>query len=70
MSHWEYLAIIYDEVGDTYRVRWVGNSELRDWKRGAELTDYMNGLGKQGWELVAHESRMLTFKRPAASDTP
>jgi hypothetical protein len=67
MTRWEYLWIIGDSVGDVYRVREANGSELKDWKRGPALIDYMNARGAEGWELVGvYRALFFYFKRPQA----
>ncbi len=54
MQAWEYLLIVAD-LGElnTWRVWKVNDQEQPNWSRGPSLADYMNDLGKQGWELVS-----------------
>jgi hypothetical protein len=53
MQKWEYLFV--DALGDGKVLRpfCMNGQELRDWKKGANLYDFVNQLGEQGWELIA-----------------
>ena len=52
-----------------WKAHMVNGRELRDWKKGPNLYDYLNQLGREGWELVATWSESVSlreycFKRP------
>jgi hypothetical protein len=50
MPIWEYLYV--NEIEN--HVKMVNHVELRDWKRGPRVVDYLNQMGQQGWELVTY----------------
>ncbi len=64
MQQWEYWTVVFDVTNKAMRPRWVNDQELPDWKKGPIKFEYLNQLGNQGWELVAINATMHTFKRP------
>ena len=65
---WEYLELtIHDYRG--WRPRCIDGHELRDWKDGPSLRDYLDHLGAEGWEMTGileagRGERNVYFKRP------
>jgi len=54
MQKWEYLYVYFSE--HKYLCpKQVNGEELRDWKRGPYMMDYINQLGEEGWELVSFD---------------
>lgn len=53
---WEYVAVPIPVAADQ------GNPT-------ADLTNHLNGMGSDGWELVAIVDRSMVFKRPKARET-
>ncbi len=53
MTKWEYMVIFPVTEGHVTKVKWVNEREIPDWKHGPATIEYLNGLGEQGWELVA-----------------
>ena len=67
---WEYMEVVFRDYGG-YRPRYVNGEEQSGWKKEAVIHEYLNQLGKEGWELVGvgsrHNDEMPTyFKRPQA----
>ncbi len=64
---WEYLELtIHDYRG--WRPRSIDGHELRDWKDGPSLLDYLGHLGAEGWEMTGileagRGERKVYFKR-------
>jgi len=56
MQKWEYLTVTRRDSKGIYYPHLVNGQELRNWNVGANLYDYLNHLGDQGWELVASTS--------------
>lgn len=53
MQQWEYLIVVADlGEGVIWRAWKVNDKELPNWLQGPPLTEYMNKLGCDGWELV------------------
>ena len=67
MAKWEYLIILASNtVGSANRLApQVKNGQLiKNWQKGPDIYEYINELGKEGWELVATETPMrYVFKR-------
>lgn len=53
MQNWEYLFVECVYENGAYRPKRVNQQELRDWKKGAPISDFANRMGAEGWELVA-----------------
>jgi hypothetical protein len=53
MKAWEYLVITFSQDFNNYRPTFYNNTELPNWKKNPPMTEYLNGLGKDGWELVS-----------------
>ena len=74
MIRWEYLKVETDYDSHLDRVHRVNDAELPDWKKGPAVSEYVNRLGAEGWELASTTSwavsmavvpgRVLWFKRP------
>ena len=62
MQKWEYLFITQVEGGYQQNGSFIPTTEVGD------LWEYVNSLGKEGWELIAAQSSEsgwdLGFKRP------
>jgi hypothetical protein len=52
---WEYLVVSLQEYKG-WRPRYVNGQELADWMDAPLVHDYVNQLGKEGWELVSASS--------------
>ena len=69
MTKWEYLIIQPSEHRNVDKPWTVNGRELRNWKKGPDIYDYINQLGDEGWELVnvasaAYIGMRYCFKRP------
>ncbi len=53
MQKWEYIFVVASRVNETWKAVIVNGKELRDWKNGPTLYDYINAKGEEGWELVS-----------------
>jgi hypothetical protein len=53
MQNWEYLFIVAGHVNETWKAVIVNGKELKDWKNGPNLYDFINSKGDDGWELVS-----------------
>ncbi len=53
MQTWEYVVITCSQDFNNYRPTYYNNSELPNWKKNPSMPDYLNDLGKEGWELVS-----------------
>ncbi len=64
MQTWEYLTLVAD-LGEhgTWRPWKVNDQVLPNWVAGPALTEYINDLGRLGWELV---SAMYTGPDPCS----
>ena len=72
MAKWEYLTVQLGYFGfnnDKFAPQFVNGKELPDWKRRS-LSEYLDQLGKEGWEMSGAMSTWsgtvnhLFFKRP------
>jgi len=61
MQKWEYLTVHTAMDNNEYKARLLNGREIPDWKKGPPLSDYLNILGEQGWELI--DTTPYTFKR-------
>lgn len=64
---WEYREVIVRDYRG-WRVRFVDGRERGNWKNGPTLREYLEQVGKEGWELVSlsephHNQRIAYFKR-------
>jgi hypothetical protein len=70
MAQWEYLVLRIDLAGgDRPLIRWVGSTEIENWKQTPPIWDRLNEYGDQGWELVGFElfgtrHTSVVMKRP------
>ncbi len=70
---WEYRDVIFYDYGG-YVVRYVGGQEWPNWKQSAPaMSDYINRLGRDGWEMVGLLSPkryhlLAIFKRPKRAE--
>jgi hypothetical protein len=55
MHAWDYLTVwaTWGGTGNQLRPKAVNGKTLADWETGPPLTDYICGLGEQGWELIS-----------------
>lgn len=53
---WEYREVIFRDYRG-WRVRFIDGREPRDWKSGPALLEYLEQVGKEGWELVSISDR-------------
>lgn len=53
MQKWEYRFVDGALANGIWRVKWINDKEISDWKNQIALVDYANKLGDDGWELVA-----------------
>jgi hypothetical protein len=53
MQKWEYLRIQLDFSGGHFYVHFIGGEELTNWTQGPKVSEYLNNLGDQGWELIS-----------------
>jgi hypothetical protein len=53
MQNWEYIFIVAGRANETWKAVIVNGKELKDWKNGPTLYDFINGKGDDGWELVS-----------------
>jgi hypothetical protein len=72
MQKWEYLLLDTDGGRDKLP-RFLNGIEIRNWRRGPSLVEFINQLGDQGWELVSWQPHYygestvevrVVFKRP------
>ncbi|GIV68598.1 hypothetical protein [Caldilinea sp.] len=64
---WEYREVIVRDYRG-WRVRFVDGREQPHWKNGPTLREYLEQVGKEGWELVHigerhHNQKMIYLKR-------
>lgn len=64
---WEYCEVIVRDYRG-WRVRYVDGRERSDWKNGPTLREYLEQVGKEGWELVSlserhHNQKIAYLKR-------
>ena len=52
MQKWEYAFVTCEYHNNGWRPQYVNCQEIRDWKRGPDISDFSNQLGADGWELV------------------
>ena len=64
MTKWEYLTVTASSHRDELKPNLVNGRELRDWTKGPNISDYINQLGYQGWELVTVDGWNYYFRRP------
>jgi len=68
---WEYLEVVFRDYGG-YRPRYVNGQEQAGWKRAPLIHEYLNQLGKQGWELAGvgsrHNDQMPAFFKRRTED--
>lgn len=53
MQKWEYLFIVAGHANETWKAVIVNGKEIKDWKNGSPLYDFINKMGDEGWELVS-----------------
>lgn len=68
---WEYREVIFRDYRG-WRARVVNGIELGDWKNAPTIVEYLEGAGRDGWELVSMSDRHNNhkeayFKRPKSS---
>lgn len=64
MQKWEYIIVQYRYEREKSRPRFINGNELKDWKKGPELSVHLNQLGEQGWELIQINGVEYIYKRP------
>ncbi len=74
MQKWEYLNLWTQMDGNGIldkpieKVHSINKQEVPNWKSGVAITDFLNSLGEQGWELINILPGMggfqYTLKRP------
>ena len=67
MQRWEYLFIQPQAERNHYLPRYINGQELRAWKRGPDIHEYVHQLGDEGWELIADpvdQQWYYVLKRP------
>ena len=68
---WEYLEVVFRDYGG-YRPRYVNGQEQAGWKQAPLIHEYLNQLGKQGWELAGvgsrHNDQMPAFFKRRTED--
>ena len=78
MQTWEYLYVWANVDGEDYRPQEVNGQELPNWERGPSISEYMNQVGAEGWEMVGYSaagypmtgvSLHQVFKRPQTQVT-
>jgi len=52
MPKWEYMGVTFHMEGGISRPRRINQNELPNWKRGPSIWDYLNQMGREGWEVV------------------
>ena len=65
---WEYMEVVFHDYGG-YRPRFVNGEEIAGWKESPLIHEYLNQMGKEGWELAGvgsrHKNEMPAYlKRP------
>jgi hypothetical protein len=53
MQKWEYIFLIAGRANETWKIIMLNGREVRDWKNGPSMYDYINQKGEEGWELVS-----------------
>jgi hypothetical protein len=53
MQKWEYAFIVAGRANETWKAVILNGKEIRDWKNGLPLYDFINKMGDEGWELVS-----------------
>ena len=69
MQKWEYLWVEFSEYKKILRPKLINEVEVKDWKTGPYMMDYINRLGGEGWELISFDLHTRVwaeaiFKRP------
>lgn len=49
---WEYLTVSCQDQ-DGWRARFADGEELNNWHKGPPLSELLDALGEDGWELIA-----------------
>lgn len=67
-QEWEYREVLFRDYRG-WRARVVNGVELGDWKNAPTIVEYLEGAGREGWELVSMSDRHNNhkeayFKRP------
>ena len=72
-TQWEYILVTFQDYKG-WRPRYINGHELRDWTSGPLIHDYLEAMGKEGWELAAAsggermygigDQHQLYFKKP------
>jgi hypothetical protein len=53
MQKWEYLFVVAEFEGNHWHPAFANGHEVEPHDAALLLHEYVNGLGEQGWELVA-----------------
>ena len=64
MQKWEYLIlrVFYNNIGNTVKIYMDGEVVLPASKLPA-FRNYLNTLGKEGWEMTGRDEDLVYFKR-------
>jgi hypothetical protein len=65
------MEVVFRDYGG-YRPRYVNGQEEAGWKQAPLIHEYLNQLGRQGWELAGvgsrHNEQMPAFFKRRADD--
>jgi hypothetical protein len=64
MQKWEYLTLYTNRDGNELKFSLANGQEIRDWKKGPTLFEFLNTLGEQGWELISTSPYTLKRAKP------
>lgn len=64
MQKWEYLRVSIRMLNSDRPLLEVNGKEIPFKGKLPEYLDYINKMGKEGWEMVSSENLSYTFKRP------
>ncbi len=68
MQKWEYLEVIPEAYSSVFsQPRYLNSVEIKDWKKGPGVHEFIAQLGDEGWELVGFSggnALRYWFKRP------
>jgi hypothetical protein len=58
---WEYREVVFRDYRG-WRARVVNGVELGDWKTAPTIVEYLERVGREGWELVSMSDRHNNHK--------